>query len=491
MNETALTLAEVGTILRETGLLVEALGAQDVVLGGVSQDSRQVRPGDLFLAWKGTEVDAHHFVPQAARLGASAAVVEHPVEVDIPQLVVLDGRRAGAIAADAVMGSPSRELLTVGVTGTNGKTTTSLLARHLLTGDRRTAVIGTLGFVGDRGVKPGTEGLTTPGPVQVAVWLRELVDGGYAAVVLEASSHALEQCRLDGISFDIAVFTNLTQDHLDYHVDMEGYRGAKAHLVDLVTPDGTVIVNGGDPAWIDLDVGARERVTFSIDGPADLRATELKLDDLGTSFTLHVDGERFLARSPLVGRYNVENALAAIAVARAAGVDVSSIVERLATTPPVAGRLEMVRTDPFAVLIDFAHTPAALENALAAVRPLTTGRLIVLFGAGGDRDATKRRPMAAAVRKYADVIVLTSDNPRTEDPEAIIDDLAEGLSGMDFVRASDRREAIRAALSLARAGDTVVLAGKGHERYQVIGTEKLPFDEKAIAEAILSDLEAA
>jgi UDP-N-acetylmuramoyl-L-alanyl-D-glutamate--2,6-diaminopimelate ligase len=491
MSDGTRTLAHVEDVLREAGLLVEARGPRDVVLEGVSQDSRRVRPGDLFLAWKGIDADAHDYVADAARSGAVAVVVERPVPVDVPQLVVEDGRRAGALAADAVMGSPSRAMLTVGVTGTNGKTTTSLLARHLLGGERRTAVIGTLGVVDERGVKPGTEGLTTPGPVQVAVWLRELADGGCAAVVIEASSHALEQCRLDGVSFDIAAFTNLSQDHLDYHGDMAGYLEAKARLVELVTPGGTIVVNADDPAWDGLDAAGRPRVSFSVDGSADLRATDVRLEGVGTAFTLHVEGGEHPDHTPLVGRYNVENTLAAIGVARAAGIGVRDIIERLRTAPHVSGRLEAIRSDPFTVLIDFAHTPAALDNALAAVKPLTSGRLIVVFGAGGDRDATKRRPMAQAVRKYADLIVLTSDNPRTEDPDAIIDDLAEALPDVDFVRAADRRDAIRAALTMARPGDTVVLAGKGHERYQVIGTEKRPFDERAITEAILADLGAA
>jgi UDP-N-acetylmuramoyl-L-alanyl-D-glutamate--2,6-diaminopimelate ligase len=401
---------------------------------------------------------------------------------------VSDGRRAAALAADWMMGSPSLELFAVGVTGTNGKTTTSLLARHLLAPDMSTAVIGTLGVVDADGVRPGTEGLTTPGPVQVAVWLRELADGGTAAVVMEASSHALEQHRLDGVAFDVAVFTNLTQDHLDYHPDMEAYRSAKARLVELVTEDGTIVVNAADPAWATLDAGSRTRTSFSVEGSADLRAADLSLDRLGTTFTLDAEGERFAVSLPLVGRYNVENALGAIGVARAAGIPMAAIVERLASAPQVRGRLEAVITAPFSVLIDFAHTPAALRGALAAVRPLTEGRLIVLFGAGGDRDPSKRRPMAEAVRELADVVVLTSDNPRTEEPESIIDDLATGLEGAEYLRIADRREAIRAALEIARPGDTVVLAGKGHESYQVVGTEKRPFDERAIAEAALRDL---
>jgi UDP-N-acetylmuramoyl-L-alanyl-D-glutamate--2,6-diaminopimelate ligase len=488
MSDAARTLASVGDVLRSADLLVEALGSGDIAVRGVAQDSRAAKPGDLFLAWRGTGSDAHDFLAGAVANGAVAAVVERPVEVDVPQLVVSNGRRAAALAADWMMGFPSLELLTVGVTGTNGKTTTSLLARHLLAPDMPTAVIGTLGVVDADGVRAGTEGLTTPGPVQVAVWLRELADGGTAAVVMEASSHALEQHRLDGVAFDVAVFTNLTQDHLDYHRDMAAYRSAKLRLVDLVHEHGTIVVNAADPAWNTLDAGPRTRTSFCVDGAADLRAVDLNLGRLGTTFTLLAGEERFTVTIPLVGRYNVENALGAIGVARALGIPLATIVKRLATAPQVRGRLEAVITTPFSVLIDFAHTPAALRGALAAVRPLTEGRLIVLFGAGGDRDPSKRRPMAEAVRELADVVVLTSDNPRTEDPESIIDDLATGLEGTEYLRIADRREAIRAALRIAGPGDTVVLAGKGHENYQVVGHEKRPFDERAVAEAALREL---
>lgn len=491
MNDGARTVSAIGDVLRSADLLTEIRGPEDVVVSGVTQDSRSVREGDLFLAWRGTGVDAHDFIPAAVESGAVATVVERPVDVSVPQLVVTNGRRAAALAADAVLGSPSRALLTVGVTGTNGKTTTALLVRHILGGEHEAATIGTLGVVGRDGVWPGTEGLTTPGPVRVATWLREIVDRGGAAVVLEASSHALEQHRLDAVSFSVGVFTNLTQDHLDYHGDMPAYRAAKLRLIELVRPDGTVVVNVADPAWADLSIGRRTLLRYGIDADADVRATSLGLGPSGTSFDLHAAGETRRVRLPLVGRYNVENALAAAAAALAAGVGPAQIAERLSGAPQVAGRLESVVNQPFSVLIDFAHTPAALENALAALRPLVTGRLIVVFGAGGDRDRTKRRPMAEAVSRIADVVVLTSDNPRTEDPEAIIDDLVEGMGEVAFLREADRRRAIRAALGEARPGDTVVLAGKGHETYQVIGTEKLPFEERRIVADVLREMRAS
>lgn len=487
MSEPGTRLSAVAEVLRSAGLLRDASGAEDVAVSGVSQDSRSVRPGDLFLAWQGSESDGHAFVAGAAAAGAVAAVVERPVPVSVPQLVVHDGRKAAALAADAVMGSPWRRLFTAAVTGTNGKTTTTLLARHLLSARGPAAAVGTLGVHDGPGVRPGTEGLTTPGPAQVAVWLWELAEGGMEAVVMEASSHALAQSRLDGVRFDVGVFTNLTQDHLDYHRDLAGYFGAKARLVELVAPEGVVVLNRDDPAWDELDAAGRRVRTFAVDNDADVRAENVQSGPAGSTFTLVMDGARVPVRLPLLGAYNVENALAAAAVAAAAGMSPEAIAEGLSAAPQVPGRLEVVVAEPFRVVIDFAHTPDALDGALAALRPLTDGRLLVVFGAGGDRDRSKRRPMAEAARRRADVVFLTSDNPRTEDPERILDDLAEGLGDAPYRRNADRRKAIQDALSEARPGDTVLLAGKGHETYQVVGREKRPFDEREVVRDCLRE----
>ena len=491
MTDGRLTLSDVGHVLRSAGLLEEVRGPGDVAVMGVSQDSRSVRPGDLFLAWKGTAADAHDHVGAAHRSGAVAAVVEHAVEVPVPQLVVSDGRSAGALAAQAVMGDPSRRLFLVGITGTNGKTTTAMLIRHLLSVRGTCAVLGTLGLVDADGVRPGTEGLTTPGPVQLATWLRQLADEGTSTVAMEASSHALEQRRLDGVHFAAGVFTNLTQDHLDYHGDLAAYLAAKARLVSLVDAGGWLVVNRDDRAWDALAVSGHRVRTFAVEAAADVRAEGVVSDGRGSRFTLVADGQRAPVELPLLGAYNVENALAAAAVASVAGLSVEEIARGLASVPQVMGRLEMVLREPYAVLIDFAHTPDALEGALGTLKPLTRGRLIVLFGAGGDRDRTKRRPMAQAVARWADLVVLTSDNPRTEDPEAILDDLAEGLEGVAYARIGDRRKAILHALAQARAGDTVVLAGKGHETYQIVGREKRPFDERVVVRECLAELGAA
>ncbi|HCK34936.1 MAG TPA: UDP-N-acetylmuramoyl-L-alanyl-D-glutamate--2,6-diaminopimelate ligase [Gemmatimonadetes bacterium] len=489
MIETTSTLGKVGEILRVAGLLREFHGPEDLAVMGVCQDSRKIRPGDLFLAWQGDSLDAHDFVAAAVFNGAVAAVVERKVDIEVPQIIVTDGRRSAALAAREVIGTGSRRMFTVGVTGTNGKTTTALLARYLMGQKGPTAAIGTLGVFDEQGVRPGTEGLTTPGPVQVAAFLRQLVDGEMEAVVMEVSSHALDQHRIDGVIFDVGVFTNLSHDHLDYHGDIAEYFEAKARLVELVASQGTLVINADDEAWSKLDANGRSIRTFALNTPADVHAESVQMGPNGSDFMLVIDGERREVRLPLLARFNIENALAAAAVGAVYGLSIDEIASGLSTAPQVAGRLETVATEPFTVLIDFAHTPAALESVLEALRPLTTpGQLIVVFGAGGDRDRMKRRPMAAAVARGADVVVLTSDNPRTEDPEQILDDLVEGLKGKDHERVVDRNDAIRFALSTAQEGDTLLLAGKGHETYQVVGDEQRPFDERAIVRDCLAEL---
>jgi UDP-N-acetylmuramoyl-L-alanyl-D-glutamate--2,6-diaminopimelate ligase len=482
-----LPLERVARVLRAHDLLTEVRGSGDAAVSGVSQDSREVVPGDLFLAWRGVAADAHDFVAEAERAGAVAAVVERVVEeCGLPQLVVRDGRWAGALAADTVMESPWRELETVGITGTNGKTTTALLVRHLLSRRGPTAAVGTLGLVERDGrVRPGTENLTTPGPVQLVRWIRELADEGYEAVVMEASSHALAQRRLDALRLDVAVFTNLGREHLDYHEDLSDYLAAKVHLADLVGEEGVSVVNADEASWRSLPASSRS-ITFSVTGEADVRAVDVELGADGARFRLGWGPDLHPVSLPLIGRFNVENALAASAVAIALGEEPGKVAEALGDAPQIPGRLERVAGDPCPVYIDFAHTPDALRNVLDALRPLVAGRLIVLFGAGGDRDRTKRRPMAEAVSARADLVLLTSDNPRTEDPERILDDLEEGLVDVAWEREVDRRAALERALGVARPGDLVLLAGKGHETYQVVGTEKRPFDERAIVREILS-----
>jgi UDP-N-acetylmuramoyl-L-alanyl-D-glutamate--2,6-diaminopimelate ligase len=478
--------------LDRAGLLVERRGSLPRTLSALVDDSRAVTAGACFVALAGADRDGHAFIPQALQAGAALVIAERADAVaDAPAaLVVRDGRRAAALTAAVAYDWPGRELTLAAVTGTNGKTTTVNLLRHLLHGaDTPSASIGTLGvLLGSEGEElPGGSGLTTPGPIELQRVLRALVDRGVRAVAMEASSHAIDQRRIDGVEFDVAVFTNLTRDHLDYHGSMEQYFAAKARLLEYLKPHGVAAINADDPAWQRLRTD-RRRVSFSTRVAAEVHAAGVRFGPRGSEWTLGLDAERHDVRLPLIGDFNVANAVAAAAGAYALGVRGEVIAARLATLPQVPGRLERIAADP-TVLRDYAHTPDALERALAAVRPFTHGRLIVVFGAGGDRDRGKRPEMGAIAARGADVAIVTSDNPRTEDPQRILDDIVAGIpegSAASVERIEDRRAAIARALALAEPGDVVLLAGKGHETYQIRGTEKLPFDERQVVAELLA-----
>jgi len=428
-----------------------------------------------------------------------AAVVERCIpDLAASQLQVSNGRLAGALAADSVLGSPWTNLFLAGITGTNGKTTVALLVRHLLGMNGSARAIGTLGLVEGSGrVRSGTEGLTTPGPVQLSEWLREMADEGVSHVVLEASSHALAQYRLDGVRFDAAVFTNLSQDHLDYHADITDYRSAKVRILELLKPAGWAVVNQDEDGWRALPTPPDRTVFFGIEGGPgglsarfspgrrQLLASDLALLPGGSRFRLSAGQDTAVVDLPLLGSFNVENSLAAAGVAWAAGMSLAEIARGLSSVPQIPGRLERIAHDPVSVVIDFAHTADALERVLTTLRPLIPGRLLVLFGAGGDRDRGKRPRMGEVVSRLADLSFVTSDNPRTEDPGAIIDDVVAGMGQTPFHRIVDRREAIAAALAEARPGDLLLLAGKGHETYQVVGRERFSFDERSIVRELL------
>jgi UDP-N-acetylmuramoyl-L-alanyl-D-glutamate--2,6-diaminopimelate ligase len=483
------TLEAVEAALRAAGVLVERRGALPPQASDITDDSRRVTRGALFVAVRGTERDGHDYLDAAAAAGAAAAVVEDGSRTRLPALVVRDGRRAAALAAAAAFGRPADKARIVGVTGTNGKTTTVNILRHLLDEPRaRSASIGTLGVLlgSDGEPVPGGDGLTTPGPIELQRLFRAFADAGVGSVSMEVSSHALQQRRAEGVSFDVAVFTNLTRDHLDYHGTMDTYLQAKAQLADYLRPHGVIVVNADDPAWRTLPAGHR-RVTFSVrSSAAEAHASDIKYGPRGSTWMLVLAGERVPVRLPLIGDFNVANALAAAAGAWSMGVAPARISELLGTLPQVPGRLEMINDAP-TVLRDYAHTPDALERALCAVRPFATGKLIVVFGAGGDRDRGKRPEMGAVAERVADRVILTSDNPRTEDPERILDDIASGLRRQDYERIEDRRQAIARALTVAGPEDVVLLAGKGHETYQIRGTEKLPFDERVIVRELLAE----
>ena len=487
-------VAAITDALTAAGLLVSVRGDAPTSVSAIADDSRRVVRGALFVAVRGVERDGHAFLDEAARGGASLAIVEDATRTTLPALVVRDGRRAAAVAAAAFYGDPARGMRIIGVTGTNGKTTTVGMLRHLLDADgARCASIGTLGVLvgSEASVFPGGDGLTTPGPVELQRLLRELAVSSVRIVVMEVSSHSLEQRRVSGIPFRVVVFTNLTRDHLDFHGTMERYFAAKASLLEHLEPNGVAVRNADDVAWRKLE-GAPRWISFGVRAKdADVTATDARFSSRGSHWALSAFGERHPVRLPLIGEFNVENALAAAAAAYATGLSLETIAIRLSTMPQVPGRLEILAESP-TVLRDYAHTPDALERALAALRPFTPGALIVVFGAGGDRDKGKRPLMARVADRLADKIVVTSDNPRTEDPERIIDDIVAPLPASRYERIEDRRAAIVRAIAMADpARDVVLLAGKGHETYQVRGTETLPFDERSIVRAVIRERDAA
>jgi UDP-N-acetylmuramoyl-L-alanyl-D-glutamate--2,6-diaminopimelate ligase len=473
-------LAGLERALRDAGLLLQRTGGAGA-LSGISTDSRSLAPGMAYIAVRGSQVDGHRFVGDASGRGAAALVVESPQGSALPEFIVSDGRLAALAVARAWFGDPASRLTLVGVTGTNGKTTTTALTRHLLNGGGHAGSLGTLGaFDGSGAAVPSTAGsLTTPGPVDLQATFAELVRRGVTHVAMETSSHSLDQGRLDGLSFAAGIFTNLTRDHLDYHGTMEAYLAAKLRLSGYLAPGGYEIVNLDDPAWRAMPP-YRPRLTFGVDPAADVCAAEVQLDHGGSSFLLRAREGQVAVRLPLLGAFNVSNALGAAAAALALRVPFDAVVEGLRAAPQVPGRMERITEAPCVVLRDYAHTPDALERALETLRPLTPGRLIVVFGCGGDRDRGKRPVMGRIAAESADLAVVTSDNPRTEDPDTIVDEVVAGIGGRPYLRDVDRTTAIRLALAESAPGDTVLLAGKGHEDYQVIGTRKIPFDERAI-----------
>jgi UDP-N-acetylmuramoyl-L-alanyl-D-glutamate--2,6-diaminopimelate ligase len=450
---------------------------------GVGVDSRTIRPGMLYIAIRGSQADGHRFVGDAVGRGAKAIVVEAPQQAGVPEIVVRDSHRAALILGSAWYGHPARAITLIGVTGTNGKTTTTGLIRHLFNRRQTAGSIGTLGaFDGAGQPIPSTAGsLTTPGPIDLQATLAAMVERGVTHVTMETSSHSLDQQRLDGLTFAAGVFLNLTRDHLDYHGTMEAYLASKLRLSALLGLTGMEVVNLDDDAWQAMPARA-PRLTFGLDPAADVRATALVLDAAGSRFQLSGKLGSAEVSLPLLGDFNVANALAAAATALGLGLPVGEVAGRLSSAPQVPGRMERISDAPCIVLRDYAHTPDALERALTSLRPLTSGRLIVVFGCGGDRDRGKRPIMGRIAAELSHLAIATSDNPRTEKPDAIIDDIEQGMGGMPHLRISDRLAAIHAALNEGRPGDTILLAGKGHETYQIIGTEKIDFDEREIVQ---------
>jgi UDP-N-acetylmuramoyl-L-alanyl-D-glutamate--2,6-diaminopimelate ligase len=452
-----------------------------------------VNPGDVFVALPGAKQDGHDHVAGAARRGARAAVVERFVpEADLPQIRVPDARRALALLAGEETGHPSRELVLAGITGTNGKTTTAHLIRAVLEeAGMKTGFIGTVGYEFDGRHVPAPH--TTPEAPDLLRMLRDWRARGARAVAMEVSSHALALERTYGLAFDVGVFTNLTQDHLDFHGTLERYRDAKARLFRAESRGDRTkrfvgAVNVDDPTgpWIRAHADCPV-LSFGTSGEADVRGEEIELRPDGTSLRVREDSGTTEVSLRLRGAFNASNALAAFAAGRALSIPTASIVAGLARVASVPGRLEPVdEGQPFQVLVDYAHTPDALERALEAVRAFRPARVLCVFGCGGDRDKGKRPLMGAVAARLADQVILTSDNPRSEDPLAILRDIEAGVKGASNVRTvPDRARAIAEGIDACAAGDALLVAGKGHETYQIIGSETLPFDDREAARAAL------
>jgi UDP-N-acetylmuramoyl-L-alanyl-D-glutamate--2,6-diaminopimelate ligase len=467
-----LRLAELITSLDSAHLV----GDPDVDVGALAYDNRQVGAGALFFCVPGETADGHDFAPAALEAGAVALVVERELEVDAPQVVVRDARAAMAPLAARFWGDPTGELSVVGITGTNGKTTTAYLVREILEeAGTRCGLLGTVKQVVG-GDEESVE-RTTPEAIDLQATFRRMLDAGDRACAMEVSSHALALHRTDAIHFAIALFTNLTQDHLDFHRDMDDYFESKRLLFEM--GPRAAIVNLDDPYGRRL-AGEFECLTFSAEGrDADFAAGDVSFDAGGAEFT--VGGTR--VRTQLPGDFNVANALGAFVVAATLGIDAATAAAALATAAAPPGRFEPIdEGQPFTVLVDYAHTPDSLENVLRAARRLTRGRVISVFGAGGDRDRGKRPQMGRAGAELSDLVIVTSDNPRSEPPEAIVAEVAAGAGGGELEIEPDRRAAIALAAGRARAGDTVVIAGKGHEQGQEFANgHRIPFDDREVA----------
>jgi UDP-N-acetylmuramoyl-L-alanyl-D-glutamate--2,6-diaminopimelate ligase len=479
----------------------------DVEVSSVVYDSRQAGPGSVFVALKGIQADGVSFARDAVRRGAIAVFAEtgRPADVNVPWFQVADARLTLAALANEFYGRPSERLSLVGITGTNGKTTTSYLLASIFEAAGITCGrIGTIGYrVGNREFEAAR---TTPEAPELQRMLREMLDQGSGACVMEVSSHALALRRADHLTFRAGVFTNLTRDHLDFHGNMEEYFAAKRRLFELLPEGAAGVVNADDPRGSAFAAAARQPLTYAIDAPADVRPGPVSLTLDGLVFEVRTPRGPLQIRSSLVGRPNVYNILAAVAAASALDLPFAAIEKGITQVRNVPGRFQVVSaaTDDVRVVVDYAHTDDALKNLLETARPLAPARVITVFGCGGDRDRSKRPLMGAVAARLSDVVIITSDNPRSESPEGIIEDIKRGIvlpadrigpkgqgpRPTPYLSIVDRKVAIERAIRDAKPGDLVLVAGKGHEKYQVIGERTLPFDDVEIAQAALAQRRA-
>ncbi|MGN7357724.1 UDP-N-acetylmuramoyl-L-alanyl-D-glutamate--2,6-diaminopimelate ligase [Paenibacillus sp. SAF-054] len=489
--------------LASTLTIAQITGSGDITITGLQTDSRKVAPGDLFICLPGHTVDGHDYAAQAAEQGAAALVTERQLDIDLPQVIVKDCRYAMAVMADAFFGSPSSHMKMIGVTGTNGKTTTTYLIEKMMNDHAvNTGLIGTIQM--RYGGRTFPMSGTTPEALELQRSLDDMSANGVQCCIMEVSSHALEQGRVKGTDFRTAIFTNLTQDHLDYHKTMADYRAAKglffARLGNKFSHQKNqrkyAVLNSDDEAsQYFAKVTAAEVITYGLNEKADVRASEISITAQGTHF--HVDTFKGSTdiQLKMVGKFNVYNALAAITAGLLEGLELEGIKQSLESVPGVDGRVESVdEGQPFAVIVDYAHTPDGLENVLKTVNEFAKGRVITVFGCGGDRDRTKRPIMGKIAAKYSDVVMVTSDNPRTENPDLILKDIEAGLQEdavpqEKYQLVVDRREAIQKAIEMASPDDVVLIAGKGHETYQIIGHTKHDFDDRVVAKEAIRGMD--
>lgn len=462
----------------------------DIAIQGIECDSRKVEKDFLFVMIRGKKNDGRLFADEAIRRGAVALVGDGPERISdrVPFIMVPECRVAVAKLAAAFYGNPNRKIKTLGITGTNGKTTSSYLIEHFfLAQGKKTGVMGTVNYRYDGKEIPASE--TTPGPLKVQRILSEMADTGCEYAVMEVSSHALDQDRVGGIDFEAALFTNVTQDHLDYHKTMEAYFECKSRLFLGLSPEKTAIVNTDDP-WGQKLLGRVKAkvITYGVNGNADLRAENIKYALNESHFDLLYKKNRMHVISPLVGLHNVYNVLGSLGTILGLELSLEKSVQSLTRFTGVPGRLEAINAgQSFYLLIDYAHTPDGLENVLKSLKPYHRHRLILIFGCGGERDKGKRPQMGRIASELSDFVYVTSDNPRSEDPRVIAEEVSAGFTKgfKNFSVVIDRRKAIRQALLSAREGDIVLLAGKGHETTQVIGSEALPFSDRDEAQRVL------
>ncbi len=495
-----MTWGELSAVLRARGLIrfddaVRSEGSAGFVTG-IAYDSRAVEPGNVFVALKGLHADGALFAHHAIEQGAVAVVSEQPppASVDAPWTVVDDARLALALLADAFYQHPSAQIQVVGITGTNGKTTTAHLVAAIFEAARiPCGILGTVAYKVGGELREATR--TTPEAPQVQGMLGDMVAAGCGACAMEVSSHALSLRRVDGMTFAAGVFTNLTRDHLDFHADMEEYFQAKRRLFEMLPRDAPSLINLDDPRGAALAETVGRPVSYAVSRPADITPGPLSFSLDGLTFDVRTPRGPIQIRSSLVGRPNVYNILAAVSTATALGLSIDAIERGIESLQGVAGRFQVVSNtrDQVTVVVDYAHTDDALRDLLETARPLARGRLITVFGCGGDRDRPKRPLMGAVADRLSDVIVVTSDNPRSEDPNRIVEEIQRGVtadrrkdSGQRLLTIVDRAEAIAKAIELARPGDLVLIAGKGHEKYQVIGDRALPFDDVEVARQALA-----